>query len=85
MTIEDVLADGDDLAYRYIATGTHEGELMGIDPTGKRVDNTTTIARFGNDEAIEIWMHADRLGLMRQLGVIPSPDELSEATVEGEA
>lgn len=71
--IEDMLAEGDKLVTRWSARGTHEGELMGIPPTGKHVSvGGTAIDRFENGQSVEHWEIFDQVGLMQQLGVIPS-------------
>jgi steroid delta-isomerase-like uncharacterized protein len=74
-TIEDQVAEGDRVAYRWTARGTHEGELMGIAPTGNRVTFTgIAVARLADGKIEEIWENYDALGLMQQLGAIPSPE-----------
>jgi steroid delta-isomerase-like uncharacterized protein len=74
-TIEEQMAEGDKVAYRWTARGTHEGELMGIAPTGKRVEFTgIAVARLANGKIEEIWENYDALGMMQQLGVVPSPE-----------
>ena len=71
--IEDTLAEGDKLVMRWSAHGTHNGELMGIPPTGKQVSvGGTAIDRFENGQSVEHWEIFDQVGLMQQLGVIPS-------------
>ena len=61
------------VAVRNIGRGTHTGEFMGIAPTGNQVTWTEThIVRMANGQVVEHWVDADRLGLMQQLGVIPS-------------
>ncbi len=70
---EDVLASGDKVAARVRATGTHEGEFMGMPATGKRVDvQLIDIIRFGDDGlAHEHWGVVDLMAMMQQLGAIP--------------
>ena len=76
MTIEDMLAEGDKVAIRLTATGTHKGELMGIAPTGKHVSITATaIYRFAGGKIQEGWVNRDDLGMMQQLGVVPPPGQ----------
>jgi steroid delta-isomerase-like uncharacterized protein len=79
-TADELIADGDLVAMRWTATGTHQGELMGIPATGLA---TTTvginIARFDADGMmVEQWSNWDVLGLMQQLGVVeparPGPE-----------
>jgi steroid delta-isomerase-like uncharacterized protein len=73
LTIEDMIAEGDKVATRWTATGTHQGEFQGIPPTSKQFKYTgVTIGRFANGQVVELWNEFDRLGLLQQLGVIPS-------------
>ena len=72
ITIEDQIAEGDMVASRWTATGTHQGPLMGIPPSGKRVTITgITITRFASGKEVESWFNYDTLGMLQQLGVIP--------------
>ena len=73
MEPEDVLASGDKVVIRVRATGTHQGEFMGMPPTGKDVDvQLIDIIRFGGDGlATEHWGVVDLLAMMQQLGAIP--------------
>ena len=71
MDAEDVLASGDKVVARVRATGTHEGELMGMPGTGKSADvQLIDIMRFDEDGLVaEHWGVVDMLAMMRQLGV----------------
>jgi predicted ester cyclase len=72
VTIEDVIAEGDKVVMRNTVTGTHQGEYMGIAPTGKRVTYTEIfIVRFWGDQVAETWGVVDVLSQLRQLGAIP--------------
>ena len=75
MEAEDVLVSGDRAVARVRATGTHEGEFMGMPATGRHVDvQLIDITRFGDDGlAHEHWGVFDALGMMQQLGAIPAP------------
>ena len=71
--VEDLIAEADKLVTRYSVRGTHKGDLMGIPATGKQVSITgTAIDRFENGQSIEHWEIIDQVGMMQQLGVIPS-------------
>jgi steroid delta-isomerase-like uncharacterized protein len=71
--IEDVFAEGDKLVTRWFAHGTHNGDMMGIPPTGKQISvGGIAIDRFENGQSVEHWEIFDQAGLMQQLGVIPS-------------
>ena len=72
-TIEDMIAEGDTVVVRYTTRGTHQGNFMGIPPTGKQVSGTGMFMdRLVNGKAVEQWINGDDLGLLQQLGVIPS-------------
>ncbi len=71
--VDLMVAEGDIVAGRMTTTGTHQGDLMGIPATGKKITMTEThIVRIANGKAVEHWGNADELGMMQQLGVIPS-------------
>jgi steroid delta-isomerase-like uncharacterized protein len=73
-TIEDQIAEGDKVVIRYTASGTHQGLLMGLAPKGKRVEITDiSIMRIESGKIKEIRENYDALGLMQQLGAVPSP------------
>jgi steroid delta-isomerase-like uncharacterized protein len=75
-TIEEQIAEGDKVAYRWTARGTHQGEFMGIAPTGNRVEMTgISIARLIDGKIEEIWENYDALGMMQQLGIVPSSEQ----------
>jgi steroid delta-isomerase-like uncharacterized protein len=73
MSPEDVIASGDKAVARVRATGTHQGEFLGMPPTGKNVDvQLVDIIRFGDDGlAREHWGVFDQMTMMQQLGVLP--------------
>jgi len=73
MEPEDVLASGDKVIARVRATGTQQGDFMGIPASGKSVDvQLIDIIRFGDDGlAHEHWGVFDALKMMQQLGAIP--------------
>jgi predicted ester cyclase len=72
MSHEDTVVGGDKVLVRWRSTGTHEGELMGVPPTGRRVTMTGfDLFRIEGGKIAEMWQEADRLGLLEQLGVIP--------------
>jgi len=72
-TIEDIVAEGDKVVVRFTISGTHNGEFMGIAPTGKKFTQTSTsIFRIAGGKIAEVWWLADTLGLLQQLGAIPT-------------
>jgi steroid delta-isomerase-like uncharacterized protein len=73
ITIEDLVAEGTKVVNRWLMTGTQKGEFMGVAPTGKRVTSTgISIVSVEDAKIVEIWGESDRLGLMQQLGAVPS-------------
>lgn len=73
MTVEDQVAEGDRVATRYVARGTHEGEIMGVPPTHNRFEvSGICIHRVVGGKIVEDWWQANELGVLLQLGIIPS-------------
>jgi predicted ester cyclase len=74
ITIQDEFADGDRVGTRGAVTGTHQGEFMGIPPTGKPVNvKYLDLWRVEDGKFVENWVQMDMLGLLQQLGVVPPP------------
>ena len=72
--IEDIVAEGDKVAVRLTFRGTHQGELMGIPPTGKSIALTSiNIFRVEGGKAVEQRVNTDDLGMLQQLGVMTPP------------
>lgn len=72
-TVEDQVAEGDIVVTRLTGTGTHQGELMGIPPTGLKVTATAiATVRIAGGKIVESWSSWDALGLMQQLGAMPA-------------
>ena len=75
-TSEELLAEGDKVVQRWTFRGTHQGAFQGIPPTGELVTLTgISIWRVERGKIVESWHELDTLGLMQQLGVIPTPDQ----------
>ena len=73
---EEVIAEGEKVVTRFTFYGTNEGEFMGMPPTGRRV----AVKGGGIDRVVEgKWTESrllmDDLGMMQQLGVIPTPQQ----------
>lgn len=74
ITVESQLAEGNLVATRWTGRGTHEGELMGIQPTGKQVTvSGLTISKLEGGKIVEEFQNWDTLGMMQQLDAIPAP------------
>jgi steroid delta-isomerase-like uncharacterized protein len=73
ITIEDLVEEGDKVVFRNTVTGTHQGEYMGLPPTGRTVTyNEIFIARFAGGRIAGTWGVVDVLSQMKQLGAIPT-------------
>lgn len=76
ITVEDQIAEGDKVVTRWASRGTHQGEFRGIVPTGNEVSLTGIgIFRFSEGKVVESWDNFDQLGLLQQLGAIPSQEQ----------
>ena len=74
LNAKEMVAEGDRVAVRIEFTGTHDGDLMGIAPTGKPVTiEIAMIYRIENGKIVDHWMLADQLTMLQQIGVIPAP------------
>ena len=73
--IHDVIAKGDNVVQHYTVQGTHEGNLMGIEPTGNTVEvSGIAIARVEDGTVVEETNIGDMLGMFQQLGVVELPE-----------
>jgi steroid delta-isomerase-like uncharacterized protein len=71
---ENLVAEGDTVAFRLTWTATHRGEFFGIPPTGARASVTEMhLLRIADGKIGERWGEWDALGLMQQLGAVPRP------------
>ena len=69
ITMEDLIAEGDKVVARNTVTGTHQGEYMGLPPTGKSITyREIFIFRVVNDRIAETWGVVDVLSQLKQLG-----------------
>ena len=76
LAVEDMVGEGDKVVTRYTVTGTHQGEFLGVAPTGKQATFTEmSMARIEGGKTVEEWEVWDMLGLMQQLGAIPTPGQ----------
>ncbi|MGH3614120.1 MAG: ester cyclase [Pseudonocardia sp.] len=69
-----MVADDEHVCLAYTLTGTHQGDFIGVAPTGRRIEvRGLQIGRFANGQIIERWGSTDELGIMQQLGASPVP------------
>ena len=71
---QDLIGDGDLVAYHTIWRGTHLGEFRGIPPTGKRVEwKVTAFRRVRDGKVVEGWGSYEWLSVVEQLGATITP------------
>ncbi len=71
VTIEDIVTEKDRIAVRKTIRATHQGEFMGLAPTGKSVVMTrTSIFRVADGKIVEWWHNEDMLGMLRRLALL---------------
>jgi steroid delta-isomerase-like uncharacterized protein len=76
VTVEDLIAEGDKVVARVRPEGTQHGEFLGIPPTGKYMTITAMdMFRVADGKIVEHWGEQDMLGLLQQLGAIPTPEQ----------
>jgi steroid delta-isomerase-like uncharacterized protein len=70
-TVEDIVAEGDKVVVRWKSSGTHQGEFMGVAPTGRHVTFTgMRLFRIADNKIVESWVNIDERGLQEQLGAV---------------
>jgi predicted ester cyclase len=73
MTVDEIIVEGDLVGIRNTWSGTHTGEFYGIPPTGRHVDVTSIgLDRVKDGQVVEGWGELDMVGMMQQLGAMPS-------------
>ena len=73
-TIEDLIQEGDKVVVRSRMTGTHEGDFMGMPPSGKTFDiQAIDIVEFRHGKCIAHWGVTDNAAMMEQLGMTETP------------
>jgi steroid delta-isomerase-like uncharacterized protein len=76
LTIEDQIAEGDRVVTRLTETARHVGAFQGLPPTGRTVRMTGIwIDRVVGGKILERWSEFDQLGMLQQLGALPSPGQ----------
>ncbi len=74
ITIEDMVAEGDRVAFRGTTRATHTGQFAGVPSSGRQVAVPVIgIARIAGGRIAEWWNSPDRLSWMQQIGAVPAP------------
>ncbi|HEX6487738.1 MAG TPA: ester cyclase [Candidatus Dormibacteraeota bacterium] len=77
-TLHDLVAEGDTVVAYWTNTGTHQGEFMGIPPSGRVVTiSGIDVHRLRDGRLAEHWHVIQELQMLQQLGVIPMPEGAS--------
>jgi steroid delta-isomerase-like uncharacterized protein len=73
VTLDTMVADDDSIAFAYTLTGTQDGPLDGLAPTGRKVKiRGLQISKFKDGKMVERWGSSDELGMLQQLGAAPT-------------
>jgi steroid delta-isomerase-like uncharacterized protein len=73
VTLDTMVADDDSIAFAYTLTGTQDGLLDGLAPTGRKVKiRGLQISKFKDGKMVERWGSSDELGMLQQLGAAPT-------------
>ena len=74
MTIDHMIAEGDQVAILYTGRGTNTGPIFGMPASGKKfVVSGMTVYRFSNGKIAEEWTVYNAMEILRQLGYAPEP------------
>ena len=80
VTIDDTIAERDEVVVHWTVTGTHEGPFLGMPPTNKKANITgTSINRIEGSKIAEMWSNWNLMSLMEQLGIAMAPQTQSNA------
>lgn len=72
-TLEDMVAEDEKVAARFTMRGTHKGAFFGVPATGKSIEVTAmNFYRFTNRQIVEEYGQPDMLGLLQQIGAVPT-------------
>jgi Predicted ester cyclase len=82
IAVEDLVADEEQVAFAYTITGTHNGNFLGIPPSGKKIKaRGMQISKFKDGKIVERWGSSDELGIMQQIGVVKPVKSVDEPPI----
>jgi steroid delta-isomerase-like uncharacterized protein len=74
IAVDGAVGERDVVASRWTITGTHRGDFQGVPPTGRQVTMTgIDFSRVVDGKIAEHWAQFDVVGVMQQIGAIPTP------------
>jgi steroid delta-isomerase-like uncharacterized protein len=80
VTIDDTIAERDEVVVHWTVTGTHKGQFLGMPPTNKKATITgTSINRIEGSKIAEIWSNWNLMSMMEQLGIAMAQQAQSNA------
>ena len=83
-TIDDTIAERDEVVVHWTATGTHKGPFLGMQPTNKKANvSGTSIYRVENSKIVESWANWNLMSMMQQLGIAQAPQEQASKQTTG--
>jgi steroid delta-isomerase-like uncharacterized protein len=72
--IQDVIAEDDRVMVRFVLTGTHSGEMGGVEPTGEEITMSGIVVyRFEDGKIVERWDETNVAGFLQQVGLLELP------------
>jgi predicted ester cyclase len=80
ITIDDTIAEGNEVVHHWTITGTHKGQFLGLTPTNKKATvSGTSIFHIQNSKIAEQWSDWNLMSLMEQLGIASTPNVQTNA------
>ena len=79
-TIDDTIAERDEVVIHWTGTGTHKGQFLGMPPTNKKASVTgTSIYRIEGSKIVEEWANWNLMSMMEQLGIAVAQSTATKA------
>ena len=79
-TIDDTIAERNEVVIHWTGAGTHKGQFLGMPPTNKKASVTgTSIFRIEGGKIVEEWASWNLMSMMEQLGITMAPQVQSNA------
>jgi steroid delta-isomerase-like uncharacterized protein len=73
VNVQDMVAEGDFVVFRDTVQATSRGDFLGVPANGKRLEWTEIhFLRLADGRIVEHWTNFDQLGILKQLGAIPT-------------